>query len=675
MLIRRSRAEARPQRTTLVAQLAALLLVASLAALAVLGGGATATTVETAAGAAPAAAGGRTWVVDAYDGISENVWQSVDTGTGDLTIAVGDTVEWQFDRATQGHDLVSIAADDPRYSGQTQWPDPVAEYREPGGEPVRHTFDQPGTYRYECSLHSPLMSGTIVVLPADTSNAPPTADPVVEPTSGPAPLAIHATANASDPDGDDLVTSWDFGTGAAPTLADHAMFEYTQPGQYVVRLRVDDGRGGVHEEQVAVTVTSGDGPTDPEPPADEELPSIDALAAPREGTAPAAVAFSTQVVTRGTVRPFADGVASHPDLTGAALLVRRRDFTSAAIHVTGAEPSAAHPVHVHERACADADGGSHFRFDTSEPFSEANELWPAFTADADGASGHVEVSKPMRAGPLAVSVVVHDPANPARRIACADLAPGTAGLTYHWDFGDGTTGTGADPDHTYAVAGTYTATVTVRRPSGAAVTDTVRVEVGAPDPTPDPSPTPDPGPGPDVRAPRVSILGAPSGTVRTRRATVGLVADEAASFECRLDRGAWRPCAGSVTYGPLREGRHRLRVRATDAAGNTGDAVRASWTVDRTGPKVSRTRPRGVVRTPRPTVRATLEDRWSAVRRSSIRVRVDGRKVRGVRYAARRGVLRWTPPRRLTRGRHVVRVVARDALGNRSARTWRFTVR
>ena len=66
-----------------------------------------------------------------------------------------------------------------------------------GGEAVRHTFTQPGTYRYECSLHGPTMSGTVVVTDVDGNRAP-TASPVVEPLSGAAPLVVHATANASD---------------------------------------------------------------------------------------------------------------------------------------------------------------------------------------------------------------------------------------------------------------------------------------------------------------------------------------------------------------------------------------------------------------------------------------------------------------------------------------------
>ena len=94
--------------------------------------------------------------------------------------------------------------------------------------------------------------------------------------------------------------------------------------------------------------------------------------------------------------------------------------------MTGLKAGGAHLVHVHEQACSLGNGGAHFRFDEALPFAEGNEIWLPFTSDASGRSGVVEKVRPMRAGAKAVSIVIHDPDNPAKRIGCADLGPGVA---------------------------------------------------------------------------------------------------------------------------------------------------------------------------------------------------------------------------------------------------------
>jgi N-acetylglucosamine-6-sulfatase len=55
----------------------------------------------------------------------------------------------------------------------------------------------------------------------------------------------------------------------------------------------------------------------------------------------------------------------------------------------------------------------------------------------------------------------------------------------------------------------------------------------------------------------------------------GFRASEPSTFECKLDARRWRPCRSPQRY-EMSRGRHRLRVRATDVAGET-DPSPAEW--------------------------------------------------------------------------------------------------
>ena len=210
------RGPARPRSVRLRTALALVLLAAPAAA--------TVGAVGAVAATSTAAEAPRTWVVDAVDDTAGNRWESVDTGTSVVTIAVGDTVEWQFDRATQGHDLVSLAPSQP---WETVWPTALQEYRDAGGPSVTYTFDQPGTYRYECSLHGTTMTGTVVVVPADGDQPAAHRRPRRRAADRPGAAGRARDRQRADPDGDVVSVAWDFGDGGAPTYTDHAMLEYT----------------------------------------------------------------------------------------------------------------------------------------------------------------------------------------------------------------------------------------------------------------------------------------------------------------------------------------------------------------------------------------------------------------------------------------------------------------
>jgi hypothetical protein len=92
----------------------------------------------------------------------------------------------------------------------------------------------------------------------------------------------------------------------------------------------------------------------------------------------------------------------------------------------------------------------------------------------------------------------------------------------------------------------------------------------------------------DTLAPQTTIATGPSGLTRTDAAAFWFSADDQdATFECRLDAGAWEDCTPEVELEDLAEGAHAFSVRATDAAGNVEPTpATRTWTVDTVAPGV-----------------------------------------------------------------------------------------
>jgi PKD repeat protein len=96
--------------------------------------------------------------------------------------------------------------------------------------------------------------------PGEPDNHPPVASAAANPASGQVPLTVQFTAaGSSDPDGDPLSFSWDFGDGHSATgLA--VSYTYETVGSFSVILTADDGRGGTDAAQVAVLTSAPDDP-------------------------------------------------------------------------------------------------------------------------------------------------------------------------------------------------------------------------------------------------------------------------------------------------------------------------------------------------------------------------------------------------------------------------------
>ena len=91
----------------------------------------------------------------------------------------------------------------------------------------------------------------------------------------------------------------------------------------------------------------------------------------------------------------------------------------------------------------------------------------------------------------------------------------------------------------------------------------------------------------DTSAPSVTLDSGPSDPSNEVDPSFAFSTSETASFECRLDDDAFGACSSPQDYSGLAEGAHTFRVRATDAAGNTGAATVYDWVVDAAAPNVS----------------------------------------------------------------------------------------
>ena len=111
------------------------------------------------------------------------------------------------------------------------------------GSPVTHEYVNVGTYSPALTVSDGLAEDTsstsISVTPPGTNQGP-IASFTAEPVSGIEPLSVTFTDTSTDPDGDPLTASWDFGDGTTGS-GSPSTHEYTQNGTYYPILTVSDG--------------------------------------------------------------------------------------------------------------------------------------------------------------------------------------------------------------------------------------------------------------------------------------------------------------------------------------------------------------------------------------------------------------------------------------------------
>lgn len=172
-----------------------------------------------------------------------------------------------------------------------------------------HSFSLAGTYTASLTVDdgrggSASCSASIVISDIPPLNQAPTCSNI-SPVNGVAGVALNFTASASDPNGDPLSYSWDFGDGGTSTDV-APVHSFVSAGSYSVNLSVDDGNGGSASCNAQVTVTQA-------PPANQ-TPQCSGIT-PTAGQAGVAISFSATASDPdgdplGYTWDFGDGLTS-----------------------------------------------------------------------------------------------------------------------------------------------------------------------------------------------------------------------------------------------------------------------------------------------------------------------------------------------------------------------------
>jgi subtilisin-like proprotein convertase family protein len=94
----------------------------------------------------------------------------------------------------------------------------------------------------------------------------------------------------------------------------------------------------------------------------------------------------------------------------------------------------------------------------------------------------------------------------------------------------------------------------------------------------------------DTEAPDTMLGSAPGDPSNSTAASFSISSnDSGATFECRLDGGAWLSCDAPKTYSGLADGDHGFSVRAVDGSGNRDPdpPPTHTWTIDATPPETA----------------------------------------------------------------------------------------
>lgn len=248
---------------------------------------------------------------------------------------------------------------------------------------------------------------------------------VINPDSGIAPLEVSFDASgSSDPNGDALFYTWDFGNGESSS-SETPTITYTEPGTYEISLTVNDGDNTSSPYKQTITVEDGN-------------------------IAPVAVIAASDISGIGSLSVAFDAAGSSDE--NGDTLTYSWDF---------------------------GNGDTANGITTSYTFNQIKEYIVTLTV-SDGSKSDTatvvititdgtpvaKISSNLDATIVPFSVVFN---------ASSSVDPSGDGLTYSWDFGNGETAATAIASTNYTAAhlGAITVTLTVTNSAGDTASDTV----------------------------------------------------------------------------------------------------------------------------------------------------------------------------------------------------------